>query len=70
MPLMDGWTLAKELRQRRPEVKVIVMSGYTTETIRTENRPGAFLQKPFIPPTLLNCVQRVLASPEPIDCEQ
>lgn len=70
MPRMDGWTLAKELRQQRPEVKVIVMSGYTTETIRRENRPDAFLRKPFIPPTLLKCVQRVLASPEPIDCEE
>jgi CheY-like chemotaxis protein len=70
MPRMDGWTLAEEIRKIQPEVKVVVMTGYTTETIRRENRPDAFLRKPFVPPTLLRCVQRVLASPGPVECEQ
>jgi two-component system, cell cycle sensor histidine kinase and response regulator CckA len=69
MPLMDGLTVAAVVRSKRPGIKVIIMSGNTIETIRAENKPDAFLRKPFIPPTLLDCVQRVLASKGPIDCE-
>jgi two-component system cell cycle sensor histidine kinase/response regulator CckA len=69
MPRLDGWALAKSVREVRPEVKVIVMSGFTADTIRAENVPDAFLRKPFIPPTLLKCVQKVLASCEPVNCE-
>jgi len=70
MPRMNGWELAASVRRTRPEMKTIVMSGYTVGTIRTENRPDAFLRKPFIPPTLLKCVQKVLASVGPVDCEE
>jgi two-component system cell cycle sensor histidine kinase/response regulator CckA len=70
MPRMDGWTLTKHVRQLRPEIKVIIMSGQTTDTIREGNTPDAFLRKPFIPPTLLKCVQRVLASTCPVECEE
>ncbi len=70
MPRMDGWTVANKVRERRPEIKVIVMSGYTTQTIRTGNIPDASLRKPFIPPTLLKCIQKVLASSEPVNCEE
>ena len=37
-------------------------SAETAETILRENAPDAFLRKPFIPPTLLKCVQRVLTT--------
>ncbi len=70
MPRMNGWDLVARVRERRPDLKVVAMSGYTVDLIRAENRPDAFLRKPFIPPTLLKCVQRVLASPEPVDCEE
>jgi hypothetical protein len=50
------------LRKQRPETKVIVISGETATTIATENPADAFLRKPFIPPTLLQCIQRVLNS--------
>ena len=69
MPLVDGLKAAAAVRSKRPGIKVIIMSGNTIETIRAENGPDAFLRKPFIPPTLLECVQRVLASKGPIDCE-
>jgi len=61
MPRMDGITLKERVRAQRPEIKVIVMSGETANIIAIENTPDAFLRKPFIPPTLLKCVQRVLA---------
>jgi CheY-like chemotaxis protein len=70
MPQVDGLQAAAAIRSLRPEIKVIVMSGQTIETIRSENRPDAFLRKPFIPPTLLKCVRKVLASEGPVECEQ
>ena len=69
MPRMNGLDLTHAIRRNRPGIKVVIMSGNTTHTIRTENRPDAFLRKPFIPPTLLACVQRVLASDGPVQCE-
>ena len=60
MPRLDGLTLAERVRAERADTKIIVMSAETAGTIREENAPDAFLKKPFIPPTLLKCVQRVL----------
>jgi two-component system cell cycle sensor histidine kinase/response regulator CckA len=62
MPRVDGWALAEMVRKQRPDTKVIVISGETATTIATENAADAFLRKPFIPPTLLQCIQRVLHS--------
>jgi CheY-like chemotaxis protein len=62
MPRMNGVQLAKRVRERRPEIKVLIMSSETAETILRKNSPDAFLRKPFIPPTLLKCVQRLLTS--------
>ena len=70
MPRVDGLRAAAAVRRLRPEIKVIIMSGATTDMIRSENRPDAFLRKPFIPPTLLECVQKVLAANGPVDCDQ
>ena len=60
MPRMDGITLAERVRALRPDVKVIIMSSETATTILERNVHDAFLRKPFIPPTLLKCVQGVL----------
>ena len=61
MPRMDGMELKRRVLALRPNVRVIVMSSETAQIIALENTPDAFLRKPFIPPTLLKCVQRVLA---------
>jgi two-component system cell cycle sensor histidine kinase/response regulator CckA len=50
MPKMDGPTLAREIRQRRPEMKVIFISGYAEDDFRRrlgENTGIQFLPKPF-----------------------
>lgn len=50
MPGLGGPELARRLRDRRPTLKVIYMSGYTEDTIvnRTVPMSGVgFLQKPF-----------------------
>jgi CheY-like chemotaxis protein len=62
MPRMNGLELAETVRKQRPEMKIMIMSGETAATILRENTPDAFLKKPFIPPTLLKCVQWVLTS--------
>ena len=69
MPRVDGLTAATAVRKLRPEMKVIVMSGATIDTIRAGNRPDAFLRKPFIPPALLKCVEKVLAAEGPVECD-
>jgi two-component system cell cycle sensor histidine kinase/response regulator CckA len=59
---MNGWDLARELRSRKPELRVIAMSGYSSGV----SRPGGsyledltFLQKPF---TLENLAEAMRTS--------
>jgi two-component system cell cycle sensor histidine kinase/response regulator CckA len=50
MPEMDGPTLFEKLRQQRPDLKVIFISGYAEDAFRqhlAENEDFMFLQKPF-----------------------
>jgi two-component system cell cycle sensor histidine kinase/response regulator CckA len=50
MPQMSGRELAQRLRQLRPELKVIYMSGYTEDVLFRQgvlDASLAFLQKPF-----------------------
>jgi CheY-like chemotaxis protein len=62
MPGMTGVELAEQVLKNRPGMKIIIMSGGTPDAVLNQNTPDAFLQKPFMPPTLLQCVQRLLAS--------
>jgi two-component system cell cycle sensor histidine kinase/response regulator CckA len=65
MPGMDGHALRDAVRAQRSDIRVIVMSGNLDKAIVEGNRPDAFLQKPFIPPTLLKLVQDVLNGDAP-----
>jgi len=59
MPEMDGPTLMKELRQRDPGIKVILMSGHAEDAFKTsldDSEQFAFLPKPF---TLLQIAAKV-----------
>ncbi len=50
MPGMDGGTLARLIRVERPEIKIILISGYSEEIARGEVATGQdfhFLPKPF-----------------------
>jgi len=63
MPKLSGRELAQQLVQRRPNLKVLFMSGYTdTAVTNTEfaGREVAFLPKPFTPATLAQKVRDVL----------
>lgn len=65
MPNMDGPTMAKKLREKYPDIKVIFISGYTEDAFEDElERPEdfLFLPKPFSLKQLASKVKEVLAS--------
>ena len=66
MPGMDGHTLIRLVRHERPEVKVILMSGYAEDAFREEisRDPSIqFLAKPFSLKGLASKVKEVMAKP-------
>jgi CheY-like chemotaxis protein len=65
MPGMNGKVLAEELLRRRPELKIIFMSGYANNIIAEPgdlNSQSAFVQKPFSAKTLVQKIQAALDS--------
>ena len=66
MPVMSGRELARRLRELRPGLPTLLMSGYTAdEAIRTDVGAvgAAFLEKPFTPRQLLAAVAGLLRVP-------
>jgi DNA-binding NtrC family response regulator len=60
MPGRDGMSLLREVKEKWPNIPVIVMSGYTTtETVELVSRTEAatFIAKPFTPDQLLRAVK-------------
>ena len=63
MPRMGGIELATRLREARPDIKILLTSGYTHEApilACSSNDSIPFLQKPFMPSDLLSRVREVL----------
>ncbi|HVJ80453.1 MAG TPA: ATP-binding protein, partial [Planctomycetia bacterium] len=63
MPEMTGRELAVQLQNRRPEVRVLFVSGYAPETVLEGDNltiRDAFVQKPPAPQTLLEKVSELL----------
>jgi FixJ family two-component response regulator len=64
MPKMGGIDLARALAERRPEMQVLYMSGYTDGAISRQGvlRQGsALLEKPFTTLRLVHAVRDALA---------
>jgi CheY-like chemotaxis protein len=64
MPFMTGPQLATEMSRRRPEAKILFMSGYTDSLLAAydeENIHKAFLEKPFSSAELVGAVRKMLA---------
>ena len=58
MPKNSGPELIDEVRQTRPDIKVLYMSGYTSNALegRASIKSEDVLQKPFTPSQLLQKV--------------
>ncbi len=65
MPDMDGIEVLKQVRDRFPEMKVIIMTGYqSVENALKSVQLGAFdyIEKPFSPDTLISSVSKALGN--------
>ncbi|MCB1587947.1 MAG: response regulator [Xanthomonadales bacterium] len=62
MPVMDGHELADALRQRRPQLPILFVSGFSPRrvSISDEGGPTALLHKPFRPQQLLEQIRLLL----------
>jgi PAS domain S-box-containing protein len=68
MPRMSGPELAARLRARDPGVRLLYVSGYTADQLRSQTDLGAdatLLAKPFTSDGLLRKVREVLDQPRP-----
>jgi two-component system cell cycle sensor histidine kinase/response regulator CckA len=63
MPEVSGPVLARELRKGRPEMKLILMSGYSGASLQERQDcllEAAFLEKPFSSSQVLRAVRSLL----------
>jgi len=63
MPEHDGVYLIREVRKERPDIPIVLMTGYTTkETVAEAAQIGAatLIAKPFTPDELAETVRRVV----------
>jgi PAS domain S-box-containing protein len=65
MPGMGGRELADTVKARRPQLKILYMSGYTNDEVVRHGvilARDAFLQKPFTPAALVDMVRAAFAA--------
>jgi PAS domain S-box-containing protein len=61
MPRLGGPELALRLRRRRPDLKIVLMSGYATEDTQASKQLDAgFIAKPFSPKQLGRKIREIL----------
>ncbi len=60
MPIMDGITLAEALRAELPTIPLILVSGCAEIRQANIEAEFEFVQKPFLPATLLTIVDKVM----------
>jgi PAS domain S-box-containing protein len=66
MPQKSGFDLAREVRELRPDVKLLLMSGYTDNRVSSSwvlDADTPFLQKPFSAASLTHKVREALGAP-------
>jgi CheY-like chemotaxis protein len=65
MPHMGGRDLAREIRRRRPGVRIAFMSGYTRTTLTADDlgEDSVFIEKPFSSGKLLDTIRALIDSP-------
>jgi DNA-binding NtrC family response regulator len=57
---MSGPNLAKRLKQRRPQMRVVLMSGYPGGALLVLNYGWYYIEKPFVPSVLVSKIRDVL----------
>ena len=64
MPVMDGPSMARKVRERWPDLPILFMSGYAEEQLRRsiDLDNVAFLPKPFSVQQLAEAVQEILVT--------
>ncbi len=62
MPNLNGQEAFQEMRRIRPDVKVLLISGFSEQETFDGPTPNGFLQKPFMPEDLNGKLQRILTS--------
>ena len=62
MPDVSGPELARALKQNRPEMRVVLMSGFADGAMLVLNHGWHFIAKPFLPTALLARMNDVLHS--------
>jgi FixJ family two-component response regulator len=66
MPGMTGIELGTKLTLERPDIRVMLMSGFTSGML-VLNSGWQFLSKPFVPSQLRESILNVLASPSSVN---
>jgi YesN/AraC family two-component response regulator len=63
MPGLDGFALVARIRQKWPNVRIVLISGYIAQYAKEAlDESTEFLSKPIAPPDLVATVHRLLAS--------
>lgn len=68
MPDLGGRDLTEEIRRHRPAIRVLYVSGYTSDAVLrhgVEEEKDSFLQKPFTPRSLAHKIREVLDASHP-----
>ena len=63
MPEMSGPDLGQALKKTRPDIHVMLMSGWITGSLLVLNYGWAYIQKPFVPVKLVQMINDVLHTP-------
>lgn len=64
MPDMSGPVVAQLIRKNRPDMRVMLMSGYAEGDMLLLNHGWHFIEKPFLSQALVSRVKEVLHTPE------
>jgi DNA-binding NtrC family response regulator len=57
---MSGPTLAKRLKESRPQMRVVLMSGYPGGALLVLDYGWHYIEKPFVPAALVNKIKEIL----------
>jgi two-component system cell cycle sensor histidine kinase/response regulator CckA len=63
MPEMSGPDLGEALKTTRPDIHVMLMSGWVTGSLLVLNYGWAYIQKPFVSVRLVQMINEVLHTP-------